>query len=79
LNDVELIFGTLDELGVLGVLDVLDALLPQPAATSAAHAAAAVRAILLLSINFNETPSLLALGVLREQSITSMVTLRSVR
>jgi hypothetical protein len=60
LNDEALICGTLIEaLGELDAAGVLDPLLPQPAASRAAHAAAAVRLILLLLRNFNETPSLL--------------------
>jgi hypothetical protein len=61
LNDEALSCGTLDEVEVfeLGVLlDVVDEpLLPQPAATSAAHAASAVRVIDLLLIKPNETTS----------------------
>ncbi len=62
MNDDALICGTFDEGDVLpevGVVldDVDEPLLPQPAATKAAQAASAVRAIDLLLIKPNETTS----------------------
>jgi hypothetical protein len=62
LNDDALSCGTLDDGDVLpevGVVldDVVDELLLQAAATRAAHAASAVRAIDLLLIKPNETTS----------------------
>ena len=62
LNDAALICGTADEPELLGALDVL-LLLPQAAATRAADAAMAVRAILLRLIKSNETTSFVGLDV----------------
>jgi len=61
LNDAALICGTADEPDELGALVVV--LLLQAAATRAAEAAMAVRAILLRLIKSNETTSFVGLGV----------------